>query len=144
MWYAILYDLHGLTILCVMWSCDGLLVWFHICWLLFHGLMWYMKLSTWCVFLFHNTYMSKYVTCSLTQLRTCGQVLSDITPHASTLLSGPGYQDGGRSVWDTLMIERRSLMYYVAVWYRDLKTLIPNTCYLWVWEEVRIRLWVHL
>ena len=130
MWYAIQYDLRGLTVLCDMWFCDELLVWFHIRWLSFYDFMWYMQLSTWRVYLFYNTYMSKYVMCSLTQLRTCGQVLSDITPHASTLLSGPGYHDGGRSAWDTLLIGRRSLMYYVAVWYRDLKTLIPNTCYL--------------
>ena len=131
MWYAIQYDLRGLTVLCDMWLCDGLCV---IPYML-AVILWFCEVHEVinlgeCVF--YNTYMSKNVTCSLTQLRTCGQVLSDITPHASTLLSGPGYQDGGRSAWDTLLIGRRSLMYYVAVWYRDLKTLIPNTCYLWV------------
>ena len=174
MWYEIQYNLRGLTVLCDMWSCDGLFVWFHICWLLFYDFMWYMKLSTWCglaltyktkyydsngkfiwdmqfymiylnwlnhvvcdyvtdslcslymlaamcmqcydfmwfvmlsnwyMIMFSSTYMNKYIMCSLTRLRTCGEVLSDITPHASTLLSGPGYQDGGRSAWDTLMIE---------------------------------------
>ena len=215
MCYAIQYDLRGLTVLCVMWSCDGLFVRFHICWLLFDDVMWYMKLSTWCglaltyktkyydsneefiwdmqfymiylnwlnhvlcdyvtdslcspyilaamcmqcydfmwfvmlsiwyMIMFSSTYKNKYIMCSLARLRTCGEVLSDITPHASTLLSGPGYQDGGRSAWDTLMIERRSLIYCVEVWYRDLKTLIPNICYLWVWLWVQlwVRTWARL
>ena len=70
-----------------------------------YDFMWFVMLSNWYMIMFSSTYMNKYIMCSLTRLRTCGEVLSDITPHASTLLSGPGYQDGGRSAWDTLMIE---------------------------------------
>ena len=64
----------------------------------FYDFMWSMILSSRYIIMFYNTYMNKYTTCSLTQLHICAQVLSDITPHASTLLSGPGYQNSGRSV----------------------------------------------
>ena len=55
----------------------------------------------------YDTYMSIYIyiMCSLTPLLTCGYMLFDMTPHESTLLHGPGYQNGGRSVWDTQMID---------------------------------------
>ena len=38
----------------------------------FYDFLWYTILSSWNMIVFYNTYMHKYIMCSLNQLSTCG------------------------------------------------------------------------